>query len=976
VIGKIIDPPEPDKGFILRRVIRSKSTRALFSLVIGAAVAFSFSNHFLQFWHQSHEDKLKLLLSLSFVFGVVVYAILNLKFWQTIDFAFSGYGIAGCALALIVGFAISAFPKVTPLPRGWHNVEITATGENNSHAADHEVWLLRLRHGSQLLPFSDCETHGNWQPNLNRLKGMFSNGETSAVIKCRFYGDPFEEVKLSVYTQPDGGKVLLKSDGVVQEVDLYASSISREEITLPLTSPLIWKFIIYSIDSLTFGVIFLLLKVMIGKMVLERSNDQTGSPFGRLKSELLVLCLIVVTSLVMVYPLWSIIQRDEESFRLAILSTVLQGRAILAGYYPFWTSTLGFGMPQPFFYNFNYHPLFLLLATHTGFTIVLIYLLHLILAAYGIWRLSLQFQIKKTIALICVLSYLFASPTLLYLYDNFWISDFIGWSAMPFLTLFCIKLLSANTKKEASFYALLLGTAIGLTGLSCHITIFFMDLFLIVLIILANGRYSLRYWKEILLSVGIILLICSSKIYFTFQEYLSFAPNLIPPRYPSPFGLKEIWGLFFYPIHGNSPFLNFVNLEVSARVISYGPVFVIAGLLFAPFWSKRNQSKISLVIPFAAFSLLYIFRPTIIYNFVNAPIGFSDMLVLMGILAAGAGLNWLAQKSESSRFVVKTAIAVQVVFLLYGFIPYWQQAMALNNNPQDQNVLANVLKRTNLISKVQKAAAPGESRIILSKEVEEASARNNLMTLGLSTNSLAYHNIRVINGFFQGISYNAFCLDTAKTIGAISSAGACPIQNEALLDITGVKFALKYMDEKFLDDFTFREVVGKTPFNTIGLFENPNAWEEATYMDNRILSLDLCATTTNCGPDLFSRDLTPVLQLRQIHPNPILIVHRFGTITLNLVPENAENVVMVSEYFKPGWKASAYGSFGKKELVVSPVIKTFIGLQVPPNTTSIRLVYFPIDRVIFEFISMVALFLFIILTVIKGRRLFFNYHSH
>src|SRR5262249_5067764 len=52
---------------------------------------------------------------------------------------------------------------------------------------------------------------------------------------------------------------------------------------------------------------------------------------------------------------------DEEEFRYAVLTSWLHIHALAKGSYSFWTSLLGFGLPQPFIPNFWFHPLLPLL---------------------------------------------------------------------------------------------------------------------------------------------------------------------------------------------------------------------------------------------------------------------------------------------------------------------------------------------------------------------------------------------------------------------------------------------------------------------------------------------------------------------------------------------------------------------------------------------------------------------------------------
>ena len=247
--------------------------------------------------------------------------------------------------------------------------------------------------------------------------------------------------------------------------------------------------------------------------------------------------------------------------------------------------------------------------------------------------------------------------------------------------------------------------------------------------------------------------------------------------------------------------LNHDNLALGGRVIFFGPVFVITALVGIFAWRKINTSLVSLLIPFIAFCLVYVFRPAMIYNFVNATIGFCDSLILMSILIAGMSLSKLVQKGSTSRYLAMGLLTIQALTLLYGAAPFIQRTLSAQVLPEPKNVLANVLRTTPFIRNLQQTVGPDGGRLILSNMVDKNAGDRKLMSLGLSTNSLAYHNLRVVNGFFQGVSYSTICQDNAKSIGSITSGGACPVENLALLDIADVRFTLKYTDEKFLDGF-------------------------------------------------------------------------------------------------------------------------------------------------------------------------------
>jgi hypothetical protein len=248
-------------------------------------------------------------------------------------------------------------------------------------------------------------------------------------------------------------------------------------------------------------------------------------------------------------------------------------------------------------------------------------------------------------------------------------------------------------------------------------------------------------------------------------------------------------------------------------------------------------------------------------------------------------------------------------------------------------------------------------RLVFSPDLQKTVDSHNLMTRGLSTNSLAYDNFRLINGIFKGISYNVFCPDGAKLYGMINTKNQnCDLANQTFLNIAGVKYALKYTDEKSLDGFQLGSVLGvDRKERPIGLFVNPQVWDDAVFLDEKAFSLYPCPGSIVCKSDMFNTDFSPVVMLRQTDHQPISIIHKPGAIFLNLSPENADTTVMVNEYYLPDWKAFSQGSYGEKEIFAAPILKHFIGLKIPAGTSSVRLVYRPVIRIILEVISFSSL---------------------
>jgi hypothetical protein len=694
-----------------------------------------------------------------------------------------------------------------------------------------------------------------------------------------------------------------------------------------------------------------------------------------LKYDLAVIILILIGSAIFIYPFIRIVHYDPEEFWTTVISTVSHARAVFAGYYPFWTSDFGFGIPVPFFTNLNYHPFFWLFALNPGFAIIFLYFLHMFIGSYGTWRLCKRFNIVPWIALICVLTFMLSSASLNNLYNNFWLPHFISWTSAPFLTLFCINLLFTPTRKKANFYAIALGLGIGLTGLSSHPPMFFFICIFLALLTLGNFRQAVLRWRELLIALVIAILICGSEMAYILQQYLAFDQSLSRPYKPFDLGIHAFWSIFIRPISlDRIPHLAGIVPPLDwklSRWIFIGPVFAWVSLASIFFWRRISSVKISLYLPFLFFSLLYAFDPKFVYTLVSGPVGHCDALILIGILLAGSGLSWIARRNKIFTVFTILLCLAQTSMLLINFAPSWESV----NKSHKSATLKTVLNGTNQTALLVKEIGVDGARVLISPAIEDRLDSQELMNLGLSRNSLPYDGIRVVNGVFKGISYNPFCKDVVTLVGRITN-NACSLENKNFLDISGVKYILKYRDEHYQDKSVFVANVYENRSNrTLALFQNPDAWDEANYMDSSIFTFDLCPGQAQCAKDMFASDFSGVIPLRQTNHARIEVSHKYGDIFLKLVPESQENALMVSEYSLPGWKAYATGPGGEIEIPVTPVLKNFIGLRIPPLTTAVHLMYRPSMRILLEVISLFSMFFFTLVFLWKFKEIYFHRHA-
>jgi uncharacterized membrane protein YfhO len=76
-----------------------------------------------------------------------------------------------------------------------------------------------------------------------------------------------------------------------------------------------------------------------------------------------------------------------------------------------------------------------------------------------------------------------------------------------------------------------------------------------------------------------------------------------------------------------------------------------------------------------------------------------------------------------------------------------------------------------------------------------------------------------------------------------------------------------------------------------------------------------------------------------------------------LEPSRKRRTVLVSEYFRPGWKAKWRSSEGLTETSVFPIFGHLVGIEVPEGAAEIRLSYVPALKLVLWSISISTLFL-------------------
>jgi len=661
------------------------------------------------------------------------------------------------------------------------------------------------------------------------------------------------------------------------------------------------------------------------------------------------ICIISISVVsILLATVFGLYNSDEEEYRNTILSTVLHAKAIMHGYYPFWTSLIGLGTPQPFSaIALIFHPLLPVFGVFPPAIAVLIfYQFHALLGVLGLWTLCQDLRLRTSVSVICSLTYLLCTPTLNYLLTDCWLTALTGWTIWPFCLWAILKFLTSTDTRLTVFFAILSGWLLGVMILNTHLS--YMPIYLVasIFIFLAYYKSTIRNWKW----VAVLILICGaisiSSVYQMYVEYIQFPPGLERPlRESSIIDLKQLWSIFFRPLYwGRSNEIIAFNREQGTRIISFGGIFAILSLLSLAWPNIKHPYRIGLIICFLG-CFIWMNSPLPIarlFGLISWPIGFRDPMIVCGILLAGLLLShWIRLYGRAGKFLVWLLGSLQVSLLAIGAI------MLLSATGIASFYLP---VKSQVLSTLEQINQHQEGRFYFSPEFEKITGR--LRPDGFyNYSTLAYHQIRLINGSFRGISMDKLYPTPPDLLPfGLIAAQSEVINNPELLDVLGIRYVVTLPQETA--DKTL--VTGPTLTTASGLTArvliNQDAWPDAVTVKMQARSIQLPRLAGCSHQGLLCADFSSVVASR-VNDSPIIATHNYGDITLKLSPSNQPRTVMVSELYRDGWKATTQG----KNLEVFPIFEQLIGIKIPPGVSQVNLTYRPAGRVFTTLVSWITL---------------------
>ncbi len=632
---------------------------------------------------------------------------------------------------------------------------------------------------------------------------------------------------------------------------------------------------------------------------------------------------------------------DEEEFRNAILTTMLHARALVDGVYPYWTSSLAFGLPHPLSPAPIFHPLVLLFALMPAdVASFVLYVFHAVLGAGGCWWLVRTAGGGPWAAALGSATWALSAPSQNYLLTDFWPAEFVIWSLAPFLLLAALRVIEAPNGRQPWMSALGFGLTAGLmwaNGHAGYVPVFFIPL---AVMFAAHPRKAWRLWPALMLAVGIGALVAGPTLLQLIIEVGRF-PRLPRVANPETIGLAHAWDLFLRPLSLGSPVQMYdAVLSRGTRVPFYGgPMFVLSlcgvfGLIQVPRYRRG--------IAFAFLSALGLLALPDLdgIRLLAATYLFRDSLVLFGIVLGATA--WQALEGRRPR--VAAVVAVLQVLVLFGASwPFVRKAAG------SQNVAHAAIRDTPVTRSLRAMAEQYPGRWYLSPGADDLATRDRLFIDGLWRTTWAYRDLPIVNGSFKGVSVDPMYPSGILPYGQIRGNPAT-VSSAPLLTVLGISVVLAVPGEAVSSQL--QEVNRITTYESgdLRVLRNPDVWPGAAFVSDGIVDDELSPLAGCREAGLLCRDFGPVLQA--VQSVDVHLTRRHGTLHARFASDPTRaRWLLLTEMFRPGWRATADNRY----VPVTAALGGLIAVPVPAGASSVDLAFRPAGRIIATWLAWITI---------------------
>jgi hypothetical protein len=614
---------------------------------------------------------------------------------------------------------------------------------------------------------------------------------------------------------------------------------------------------------------------------------------------------------------------DDEEYRNVVASMVLHARALLDGYFPFWTSDLGLGIPLPMHPTFFLHPLMPLFGVLTpGTAVRLFYVVHALIGAAGCWVLMRHLGVRPWVQAVATSTWLLANPALTYALTDLWLSHFYGWSLYPWLLLYALRILDDDHSAHPWRAGLQLGVVAGLLAVGGHFGQIPVLVIPLLVMCAAEPSRTIRRIGPLLVAAAIGSVIGAPVIVRLMREMPLF-PDL--PRYTVEVAIdgRSAADLVLRPL------LDFrgSDLRLGSRGVMQpffgGPMFVLA-LAYIAGAKGLARFRWGLVVGFVASAIL-LFQPQLIDRELTSGMYlFRDPLTLFGIALGGLALEALWRRLPRAA---AGAAALQIVVLVVCAWPFVRGAWY--SRAEERRALAHTPITLELRAWTRRL--PG--RWYLAPQLDGLSRGGGLADDGLWRDVWIYRGLPVVNGSFKGISTDALYPSGSLPIGRIDGEAATA-GSAATLGVLGIGAVLAMENEPVAPELEEMARFG-TKSGVVRLLRNPAAWPGAAFVAAETVAAPLSELRECRARGLLCRDFSTVAiagpDVR------VELTRRHGTLRARFAPSDRERLLLVSEMYRPEWTArSSAGA-----LAVRDAWQGLISVSVPPGVPEVELRYRP-----------------------------------
>jgi hypothetical protein len=663
---------------------------------------------------------------------------------------------------------------------------------------------------------------------------------------------------------------------------------------------------------------------------------------------------LVALGSIVLFPNWVLLPQDDEGLFLVVDPTRFQAEH----FYAFWNPLIGFGMPQPGSESLTFHPFalavrFLSLATSIG----LLYQVQFWIALIAVWGLCRHLGMRRWITGVCAFTFAVSTVTI-ELLVNFWPDLMVAWTLSPLMLLVLLKLLESEGMLRRLLFSVATGVCAGFMIVDGHAGVVPTFGLAIAAFLIAEVQYVRRVWPWLGLAVVVAGAISASRVFDVSLENARSTTGHY--QQVLPFDLAHF---LFYP-HDPAGAAGF-------RTVAFGLPFVLltlVGLVWRPVarpfgWGLRAAVVVSFVGWFLPVSWLSV---------LSGNYHFGQPLTLFAIILAGITLQKLWERRPGLRPGLVALAVIQVALVGWGFYDgYYRSGFRDATHYLDGSgakTLRNTFKNQPIYRYFEQRPDHASTRVLMSNG---ANPRLFRTLSDYQWSAWAWHGLRLVNTHVRGVDVSEFQKTKEALHGEIRGQvglweGPDNLERtNSVLDVLNIGYVLATPGERVARRLVpvkrFRLVTpayalekDQPKETTIVVYRNPTHWPDAVVVAPQARRLTTLSPREGCAiPGLLCDDLSPILALRR--PGGVTAQNWHGT-TLNvrLAASRAPRVLMVSQLYRPGWRAKLSNG---RTIDGYRLFGGMTGFDLPARVRSAAITFQPTGRIVFAALSWAAILL-------------------